>query len=94
MSGAGETYVEFCHLNPSRTATDVGDLELWLAERAILFRHREGPAGDTVFLVPREQYARAVELWAEYRGSSDYILQRLAAEQPPSPPALPRRRGR
>lgn len=94
MSDADETYVEFCHLNPSRTATDVGDLELWLAERAIAFKHREGPAGDTVFLVPRELYAKAVELWADYRGSADFILQRLTEEMPPPLPPPLRRRAR
>ena len=94
MSEPDDGYVEFCHLNPSRTATDVVDLEFWLGERQIVFRHREGPGGDTVFLVPRAQYARAVELWADYRGSSDYILQRLAAEMLPAPPVPPRRRVR
>jgi hypothetical protein len=71
-------YVDFCHLNPDRTTTDVSDLEVWLNERRIPFKHQEGPAGDTVFRVPREIYAQAVELWGEYRGSADYILSKNA----------------
>lgn len=72
-------FIEFCHLHPSRTVTDVSDLEAWLTERGIEFRHQAGPAGDTVFLVPRDVYARAVELWGDYRGSSDFILKRLSS---------------
>ena len=41
MIEADDSYVEFCHLNPNRTVTDCGDLELWLAERRIAFKHRE-----------------------------------------------------
>lgn len=70
-----DVFVEWCHLNPARTKTDTADLETWLSERKIPYRHREGPAGDTVFLVPRGAYGRAVELWADYRGSEDYILR-------------------
>lgn len=73
-----EEYIDFCHLNPARTTTDTSDLELWLGERQIPFRHREGPGGDTVFLVPRDIYERAVELWGDYRGSADYILKKHA----------------
>jgi hypothetical protein len=71
-------YIDFCHLNPDRTTTDTSDLELWLGERGIPFKHREGPAGDTVFLVPQDVYERAVALWGEYRGSADYILKKHA----------------
>jgi hypothetical protein len=78
MIDGDDAFVEFCHLNPARTTTDSSDLESWLTERKIPFRHSEGPAGDTVFHVPREAYARAVELWADYRGSEDYILRKHA----------------
>lgn len=78
MIDPDDGFVDFCHLNPSRTTTDTSDLEAWLAERRIPFTHRDGPAGDTVFRVPREHYARAVELWGEYRGSEDYILKKHA----------------
>ncbi|HXX93142.1 MAG TPA: hypothetical protein VEN81_05880 [Planctomycetota bacterium] len=78
MTDSDDGYIDFCHLNPSRTTTDTSDLELWLTERQIPFKHREGPAGDTVFRVPREVYARAVELWGDYRGSADYILKKHA----------------
>lgn len=80
-------WVEFCHLNPSRTATDTLELSSWLAERGVRFRHRDGPAGDTVFLVTRADYARAVELWADYRGSADFILKRHAPDLDFSTPA-------
>jgi hypothetical protein len=71
-------FVEFCHLNPARTTTDTSDLAAWLAERNIPFKHSDGPAGDTVFRVPRSAYPRAVELWSDYRGSEDYILRKHA----------------
>lgn len=78
MSDNDDGYVEFCHLNPARTKSDTSDLESWLSERQIPYKHRPGPAGDTVFRVPRDAYARAVELWAEHRGSEDYILKTYA----------------
>jgi hypothetical protein len=78
MIDPDDGYIDFCHLNPSQTTTDTTDLELWLVERQIPFKHREGPAGGTVFRVPREVYAQAVELWGDYRGSSDYILKKHA----------------
>ena len=73
-----DDFIDFCNLNPERTTTDVSDLEVWLAQLSIPFRHREGPAGDTVFLIHREDYERAVQLWGDYRGSADYILKRHA----------------
>ena len=78
MSTSDDGYIEFCHLHPARTTTDTSDLEAWLRDRNIPFKHSEGPAGDTVFLVPREIYEKAVELWGEYRGSAEYILKRHA----------------
>ena len=92
MTPVEDGYVEFCHLHPDRTTTDVSDLELWLNERLIPFKHREGPAGDTVFRVPQGEYARAVELWGEYRGSADYILSKHASwltARVPRPPKKP-----
>jgi hypothetical protein len=83
-----EEYIDFCNLNPARTTTDPGDLEMWLLKHGIPFRHREGPAGDTTFLVRREDYPRAVELWGDYRGSADYIIEKHAPRperRPPSP---------
>ena len=73
-----DDYIDFCNLNPAYTTTDTSDLEVWLSQHGIPFMHREGPAGDTVFLVPREFYAKAVELWGDYRGSADYILKKHA----------------
>lgn len=89
MADPDDGFVDFCHLNPSRTTTDPCDLEAWLSERHIPFTHRDGPAGDTVFRVPRAVYARAVEMWGDYRGSADYILRKHAAwltVRPPRPP--------
>jgi len=90
MIDPDDEFIDFCHLNPSQTTTDTGDLEAWLSERNIPFAHRDGPAGDTVFRVPRSVYAMAVELWGDYRGSADYILKKHAAwltARPPGPPA-------
>ena len=90
MIDPDDSFVDFCHLNPSRTTTDTSDLEAWVNERGIPFTHRDGPAGDTVFRVPRELYARAVELWGEYRGSEDYILKKHApwlTARPQRPPS-------
>jgi hypothetical protein len=78
VSDEDDGYIEFCHLHPARTLTDTSDLEAWLSGHQIPFKHCAGPAGDTVFRVPRESYERAVELWAEYRGSEDFILKRHA----------------
>lgn len=83
-----DDYIDFCNLNPARTQTDCSDLEAWLNAQGIAFRHREGPAGDTVFMVPRADFERAVQLWGEYRGSGDYILSRLD----PRPAKGPKRR--
>ena len=80
-------FIDFCNLNPARTTTDTLDLEAWLSQHGIAFRHRDGPAGDTVFLVLREDYTRAVELWGEYRGSADYILKKHAPWLPKSHPS-------
>jgi hypothetical protein len=89
MNTSDDGYIEFCHLHPARTTTDTSDLEVWLAERGIPYKHSEGPAGDTVFRVPREIYEKAVELWGDYRGSEDYILKRhapwLVKKQPKRP---------
>ena len=87
-----DEYIEFCNLNPARTATDTTELEAWLTRHKIPFRHRDGPAGDTVFLVRSGDYPRAVELWGEYRGSADFILRRHAAwvQIEPKPPARSR----
>ena len=73
-----DDFIDFCNLNPDRTTTDCSDLETWLLGHGIPFRHREGPAGDTVFMIQRADFERAVELWGEYRGSADYILKRHA----------------
>lgn len=85
-----DSFVDFCNLNPARTTTDTSDLEAWLSMHGIPFKHREGPAGDTVFLVPQQDYARAVEMWGDYRGSADYILKKHApwldkSRKPPAP---------
>jgi len=85
-----DDYIDFCNLNPARTATDSSDLEAWLSGHGIPFRHREGPAGDTVFLILRQDYDRVAQLWGEYRGSSDYILKHLSPWQEKSRPTPPR----
>lgn len=73
-----DDFVDFCHLNPALTNTDTSDLEVWLNRNNIPFRHRSGPGGDTVFQVQNKEYARAVQLYGDYRGSADYILAKNA----------------
>ena len=87
-----DDFIDFCNLNPDRTATGGGELEAWLTSHGIPFKHREGPAGDTVFLIHRTDYDRVAQLWGEYRGSSDYILKHLSpwvdkSRQPPPRPS-------
>jgi hypothetical protein len=84
-------FIDFCNLNPARTTTDTQELEAWLSEHGIAFRHRDGPAGDTVFLVHESDYARAAALWGEYRGSADYILKKHAPWLRSSGPTPPKR---